>query len=83
MTIALLTRFQEIWDSITKVPLQTNQWEGWLLNLLSRRCFNNLSQRMNKTDPFKPILFKKPLNLYNLFNDSNKNEQNICGFLKI
>ena len=57
ITMALLTRIQFVWDSISKVTLCSSQWEGWFLNLLSRSCFNNLSSIMNKTDPFKPSLF--------------------------
>ena len=82
ITMALLTRIQFVWDSISKVTLCSSQWEGWFLNLLSRSCFNNLSSNMNKTDPFKPSLSKKALDIYNLFNNSQDNMENLATVLK-
>ena len=75
--MALLSRVQSIWDAVSKVNLCTSQWEGWILNLLSRQCFSNLSQIMNKTDPFKHSLTNRSIKIYNKFNESNEHMNNI------
>ena len=72
-TMALLSRIQTIWDIISNVNLCSSQWEGWILNSLSRQCFSNLSSTMNKTDPFKTSLTTKAIHLYNTFDESNEN----------
>ena len=38
-TLGLLSCVQVIWDTICNVELNTSQWEGWILNFLSKNCF--------------------------------------------
>ena len=36
------------------------------------QCFRNISQNMNKIDPFKHSLTNKSIKIYNKFNESNE-----------
>ena len=72
LTSALLTRIQFVWESISQVELNTSQWEGWILTLLSRKCFQLISKKhKSKSDPFKQSECKNALDIYNKFDRSN------------
>ena len=72
-TLGLLICVGVIWDTICNVPLNTSQWEGWVLNYLSKNCFPSQCLRyQNKSDPFKPNKMKTANQLFQKFNHSNE-----------
>ena len=79
-TIALLSRLQKLWDLVVEhSDFCSTKWEGWILNFISRRCFNNVSSGMlSKFDPFKMSeTGKNTKAIYEKFNRSNENMQDI------
>ena len=72
-TLGLLSCVEVIWDTVCIVPLNTSQWEGWILNYLSKNCFSSQCLRyQNKRDPFKLSKCKTAKQLYQKFDDSNE-----------
>ena len=70
-TLAMLTHVEIIWDCVSKVELCTSNWEGWVLNFLSRNSFPSQSlSYQNRSDPFKPSQCKSALQVYKKF-DAN------------
>ena len=48
----MLLRVKEIWYNVTKTPLYTSKWHGWLLSFLSRKCLYNYNFRGTNGNPF-------------------------------
>ena len=74
-TIALITRLEKLWEILTtRSNYCSTEWEGWILNFISRKCFNNLSRRaLSKNDPFKMSELQNTKNVYDKFNEGNEN----------
>ena len=71
-TLALLTRIEVIWEAVSEVDLCTTQWEGWILNHLSKCYFPTQSSgRWSKSDPFKLHECNSNPKLYKKFDQSN------------
>ena len=71
-TLALLTRIEVMWEAVSEVDLCTTQWEGWILNHLSKLYFPMQSSGYwNKSDPFKLHNCRTATKLYEKFNKSN------------
>lgn len=50
---ALLIRIEALWRIIDKIELRTSQWHGWILVLLTKKCFKPGRTKQMKSDPFK------------------------------
>ena len=49
----LMCRVETLWQIISRVELHTSRWHGWMLVYLTKQCFNNVSKRQKKNDPYK------------------------------
>ena len=50
---AMLSRVELLWQNVSKVSLRQSQWHGWILMWLTKKLFNHVKCRPEKTDPFK------------------------------
>ena len=49
----MLLRVKEVWYNVSKTPLHTSKWHGWLLSCLTKKCLYNYSFYGTKGNPFK------------------------------
>ena len=48
----LLSRVQELWAIVYKIPLYQSKWNGWIQTYLANKMFHHYSQRAKPGDPF-------------------------------
>lgn len=58
----ILSSTQSLWSDLCKKELRKNEWHGWLLVYITRKCFPTLKKmRQDENDPFKKQYVSKTL----------------------
>ena len=52
MVDSLLSRMESLWQLVEKVEMRTSRWDVWMLNFLTKQCFDQGNRRQDKNDVF-------------------------------